>query len=171
MERGPSADLPVEAILQRAAVTIRCRTSLARAAALMLEHGVNALPVLVEHGRLAGLIGIRDVLRVPLPHGSARPIIRWDRLEEKAALLAATPVGRVMARPVVTVGPGARVIAVAALMANRGIHPTPVVVGGDLVGIVGRADVAGSPARPRSRWGALAARALLARAASGHETA
>lgn len=152
MEWRQGADLRVHEIMQREVVTTTRGTSLARAAALMLEHGVNGLPVLDERGRLVGMVGIRDVLRVPLPHGSSRPIIRWDRLDEKALQLTETAVEQVMARPVVTVEPDARVIDVAALMANRGVHPIPVVAGGELVGIVGRADVA---------------RALLALAAAG----
>ncbi|MBX6342107.1 MAG: CBS domain-containing protein [Thermomicrobiaceae bacterium] len=48
---------------------------------------------------------------------------------------------RVMSWQVVSVEPEADVIDVAALMANRGIHPIPVLKVGILLGIIDRADV------------------------------
>ncbi|MGQ9677371.1 MAG: CBS domain-containing protein [Chloroflexota bacterium] len=129
-------------IMSTSIVTIGVRDSMAKAARLMLDHRINALPVLDEQGRLAGMIGIRDVLRVPLPSHSDSPIIKWTRLEEKAALLSKTCVREVMNRRVVSVGDTATVIEVAALMANRGVHPIPIMRDGQLLGVVGRADVA-----------------------------
>ena len=129
-------------IMTTSVVTVGAFESLATAARLMLNHRINALPVLDEHGRLVGMIGIRDVLRVPVPSYSDSPIIKWARLEEKAALLNETSVRAVMNRRVVTVDETATVIEVAALMANRGVHPIPVMRDGQLLGVVGRADVA-----------------------------
>ena len=129
-------------IMTTPVITVGAREPLAAAARLMLDHRINALPVLDEHGRLVGMIGIRDVLRVPVPSRSDSPIIKWTRLEEKAALLNETSVREVMNRRVVSVDDGATVIEVAALMANRGVHPIPVMRDGRLLGVVGRADVA-----------------------------
>jgi CBS domain-containing protein len=44
------------------AVTVASYTSIAYAAGLMLEHGVNRLPVL-DHGRLAGIVSRADLVR------------------------------------------------------------------------------------------------------------
>ncbi len=129
-------------IMTTSVITVGAFESLATAARLMLNHRINALPVLNERGRLVGMIGIRDVLRVPAPSYSDSPIIKWTRLEEKATLLNETSVREVMNRRVVTVDETATVIEVAALMANRGVHPIPVMRDGQLLGVVGRADVA-----------------------------
>ncbi len=128
-------------IMQRSVITVQHGTSLADAAQLMVDHGVNALPVLDEDGHVAGVIGIRDILRAPLPHASPMPILRYDSLDQKASSLPLTPVEKVMRRTVVSVSEEANVIEVAAIMANRGVHPVLVVNNGELVGVIGRADI------------------------------
>lgn len=145
-------------IMVRDVVTIPLGTSLAEAASVLLRHQINAMPVLDEWGRIVGMIGLRDVLRVPTSHRSDMPIIRWDSLVTKARLLTETPVDHVMARQLVYVAPDTDVIEVAAIMANRGIHPIPVLSGDRLLGVIGRADIAQAmlrllaspPARGRS---------------------
>jgi CBS domain-containing protein len=129
-------------IMRCAVVTIASGASLAEAAKLMLEHGINSLPVLDERGVVVGMVGIRDVLRVPTPSHRTMSMHKWTPLAEKAQALADTTVDQVMARHVVTVGEDVTVIDVAATMANRGVHPIPVVRDGRLLGVVGRADVA-----------------------------
>jgi len=128
-------------IMNRRVVTVRRGTSLAVAAKVMLDHGINGLPVLDEQGTVVGMVGIRDVLRVPRPSHSEMPILKWERLEDKAAELTRTTVDQVMARRVVSVDEDSDVIEVAAIMANRGVHPIPVVRDGRLLGVIGRADV------------------------------
>lgn len=129
-------------VMRSTVITIGIDASLADAVALMLEHGINAMPVTGARGEVRGMVGIRDALRAPWAHASERPILRWDRLDEKARHLAETRVGQVMARRVVSVSPEADVIEVAAIMANRGVHPIPVLDGERLLGVIGRADVA-----------------------------
>jgi len=131
----------VTAIMNRQVVVVKRGTTLAAAARLMLKHNINSLPVLDESDHLVGMVGIRDVLRVPVPSNSDMPILKWARLEDKAVQLERTTVDHVMARQVVSVNEEARVIDAAALMANRGLHPIPVLRDGRLVGVVSRADV------------------------------
>jgi CBS domain-containing protein len=133
--------MQVRDIMNTEVVTIARGNTLAAAAALMLEHRINGLPVLDEQGSVVGMVGIRDVLRVPIPSHSDMLIIKWTRLDEKARELTRTTVEQVMAREVVSVREDATVIEVAALMANRGVHPIPVIRDGRLVGVIGRADV------------------------------
>jgi CBS-domain-containing membrane protein len=128
-------------LMQRNVVTVSKDATLAEAATLMLEHGINSLPVLDEHGRVVGMVGIRDVLRAPLPSGSTMPLLRWTRLEDKVRQLASTRVAQVMARKVVSVSEDASLIELASVMAERGLHPIPVLREGHLLGVVGRADI------------------------------
>lgn len=130
-------------IMNRDVVTVASGSSLAAATALLLEHGINALPVLADSGRVIGVVGIRDVLRAPTPSHSPMPVLRWDSLAAKAKSLTATTVDAVMTRRrLAAVGEDAPIMEVAGIMANRGVHPVLVLGDGRLVGVIGRADVA-----------------------------
>jgi CBS domain-containing protein len=74
-------------IMVRDVVTVAPGTSLRTAAELMLRHGINGLPVVDPQGGVIGMVGIRDVLRVPSPSRSEMPILKWARLEDKAVEL------------------------------------------------------------------------------------
>jgi len=128
-------------IMNRSVVSVSADSSLADAAQLMIAHGINSLPVVDELGHLVGMIGIRDILRAPARSGSDTLLVKWDRLEERAQLLRTMAVHSVMARRVVTADETSTVTEVAALMANRGLHPIPIMRGDTLLGVVGRADV------------------------------
>jgi CBS domain-containing protein len=52
-------------VMCREVVTARPKMSLSEAAASMYEHGINGLPVVDEDSRVVGVIGIKDILRVP----------------------------------------------------------------------------------------------------------
>jgi len=54
-------DAPVEAIMTADAITIEPELPLSRAAGLMVEHKISALPV-VDEGRLTGIVTLTDVL-------------------------------------------------------------------------------------------------------------
>jgi CBS domain-containing protein len=130
-------------VMNRSVVTIASGSTLAAATALLLEHSINAVPVVAASGRVIGVIGIRDVLRAPLSSHDARPILRWDSLEDKARSLATTTVDEVMTRRrIVTVAEDAPIMDVAGIMANEGVHPVLVLHEGWLVGVIGRADIA-----------------------------
>ena len=130
-------------VMNRQVISIPSGSSLRTATALLLAHGINALPVLADTGRVVGVVGIRDVLRTPLSSHDARPVLRWDSVAEKAASLATTTVDQVMTRRrIVSVEEDAPIMDVAGIMANQGVHPILVLRGGDLVGVIGRADVA-----------------------------
>lgn len=83
-----------------------------------------------------GSDGVPDYLR-----GVFTPFLKWERLEEKAAQLARTTVDQVMAQRVVSADEDTDVIEVAGIMANKGIHPIPVLHNGRLLGVIGRADI------------------------------
>jgi CBS domain-containing protein len=122
-------------------VTVAADASLADAARLMLDRGVNALPVVDGQGRVVGMVGIKDVLRSPLPSAAQGLLTRYQRLADRATTLSSTRVGDVMARPAVVVPRAAPAADVAATMVNQGIHPLVVVEDERPVGVIGRADV------------------------------
>jgi len=122
-------------------VSITADAGLDEAARLLVAHGVNALPVVAPDGSVLGVVGIKDVLRSPLPSLHGALLTRHQRLDDRARTLPSVRVDEVMARPAITVGPEASAADVTATMVNRGIHPLVVVEDGRLLGVIGRADV------------------------------
>jgi len=122
-------------------IAIEPDATLRQAAELMLNYGINGLPVVDADGRLVGIVGIKDVLRAPWPSLARGQISHVEPLEQKAQVLDRVHVSRVMARNVRITTEDRPVMEVAAMMSNLGLHPIPVIRDGHLVGIVSRADV------------------------------
>ncbi len=96
------------------------------AARVMRERRIGAVMV-VEHGRLLGIVTERDVLRA---------VATGTELEK-------TRVEDVMVRELVTIHPGASLREAARVMTDKWIRHLPVMDGERLVGIVSQRDLAG----------------------------
>lgn len=120
--------MQVENILQtkgRAVTTIAARATIAEAVELLNNHRIGAV-VVIDKGRVAGILSERDVVR---------------HLGQDWASLAARPVSDVMTKNVVTTGRQASVTELMERMTEHRIRHIPVVEGGELVGIVSIGDV------------------------------
>ncbi|MDA8218825.1 MAG: CBS domain-containing protein [Dehalococcoidales bacterium] len=122
-------------------LTIESDVPLLRAAELMLECGVNGFPITSREGTLVGVIGIKDVLRMPHRQAGRNYVIFYPGFERKARLMSELLVSEVMSTPVVAVSEDATLGEVLAIVLHRGIHPVPVLRDGRLIGIIGRADL------------------------------
>ena len=122
-------------------LTVEADATLRRAAEVMLEHNVNGLPVVSSQGVLVGLVGIKDVIRMPHRQAGRSYIIFYPGFERKARLLDEVLVSEVMSSPVVVVSEDAILGEVMTIVLDRGVHPVPVLRDGQLVGIIGRADL------------------------------
>ena len=91
----------------------------------LARHNVGAM-VVVEGGRVVGIVSERDVVR---------------QLHERGADLLNAPVSEIMTSEVYTCLPTDSVDSLAATMTERRIRHMPVVVDGSLVGIVSIGDV------------------------------
>ena len=116
--------MPTSDVMTSRLVSVAGEESAARAVERMVEAGVGSVVVL-DGTRLAGIFTERDVLR----------------LAARRADLEALRVEEVMTRAVVSVSPDDDPVAVAHLMADRGVRHVPVVVGEHALGIVGIRDV------------------------------
>ena len=113
----------IKDVMNSPVLTVDVLVTLEAAYHIMLQRNIRHIPVTYE-GRLAGMITDRDIRLVtsPFAAGGAKPID--------------TPVGEVMARPVVTGDPLDPVEEAARVMRQRKIGALPVLEGEELVGIV-----------------------------------
>ena len=102
---------------------VRPETPLKDVAALLAEHRIAGLPVVDGEGRVLGVVSEADVLR------------------KLGARLDASTAREAMTAPAITVAPDASVAEATKLMLERGVNRLPVVVAGELVGIVSRSDL------------------------------
>jgi CBS domain-containing protein len=126
----------VQEIMTSPVVTIAPDTGVKQAAALLVEHGFTALPV-VEAGTLVGIVTEADL--VPL-ESAPDPRSHITPLPAGGQRLPST-VAEVMTRNVVTLPPDADAAQAAQLMLAHGLRSLPVSADGHLVGIVTRRDL------------------------------
>ena len=132
-------------------ITVLPDTEIAHATKLLLEKGINGLPVVDEMGSLVGILCQSDLIaqqkKLPIPSfftflDGFIPLTSIKQLEREAQKIAATTVAHAMTPNPVTVRPETSVEEVAALMVGKNFHTLPVVDEGKLVvGIVGKKDV------------------------------
>lgn len=125
-------------------VTIRSDTPLKDAAVTMARRRISGLPV-VDDGELVGIITESDFVdRLAGPGGGI-----LSALFRKDSLQTAGDVADAMTRDPLTVAADESVTVAARLMSDQGVKRLPVVgSGGELVGIVSRADLMSTFARP-----------------------
>ncbi|MEW6665693.1 MAG: CBS domain-containing protein [Thermodesulfobacteriota bacterium] len=141
--------LKAKDMMSRDLVTVSPGTDIVEAARLLIEKGINGVPV-VEGGKLVGilcqsdLIALQKGLRLPsvftlldgfIPLGSTA------RLEKTIQRMAATKVSEAMTPNPVTAGPETTVEELATLMVDKKYHTIPIVDQGRLVGVVGKEDI------------------------------
>ena len=105
--------------------TIAADATVREAVELLGRHRIGALPV-VEDGRVVGIMSERDVVYCLTDHGAE--LLSW-------------PVSRVMTSPAITADPDTPVLSALAMMTQRRIRHLPVVVGGQIRGIVSIGDL------------------------------
>jgi CBS domain-containing protein len=128
-------------------ITVQPSASVREVAKLLLEHGISAVPVVDDQGRLVGVVSEGD-----LSHrseiGSERRRSSWLLgLTDEQTLAAeyvkahARKVADVMTRKAITAPPDASLRELAALMEAKAIKRVPIVEDGRFVGIVSRANL------------------------------
>lgn len=114
--------MKVHELMTREVVTVGLDDTLVHARRLLKQHGISALPVVGERGRLLGIVTTRDLLG-------------YQPDDERV------PVRKVMRRRVHTLPPEAGVRQLAAVMGERRIHHVVVVERETVRGIVSAFDL------------------------------
>lgn len=136
--RADTSGMFVRDVMTSQPFTIR-RDKRMRAVQDLMEWGrFRHVPVVDEHGFLAGIVSRTDLLAV-----SASVLDPTTPRAQREFLLAGVPIERVMRTDVVQVEPDCPVALAARHMREFGVSCLPVVEGGRLVGIVTAFDLLG----------------------------
>jgi CBS domain-containing protein len=133
----------LEDLMSSPPVTVTPETHVKAVAALLVERGFNAVPVVDEDGSLLGIVSEADLVRLgahPDPRAHLRPPAPRDRPVPRTA-------GDVMTTRVVTLPGDADPAVAARMMLERGIKTVPVVDAGRVAGVVTRRDLLRALAR------------------------
>ena len=128
-------------------ITVQPSCSVKKAAKMLLEHRISAVPVVDRDGKLVGIISEGDLVHRS-EAGTERQRSRWlsalvgdETLAAEYVKANARRVEDVMTRNVVTASPDMALHEIAALLEKHAIKRVPIVRDGQLVGIVSRANL------------------------------
>jgi CBS domain-containing protein len=136
-------------IMTKEPITVSPEMEIVRAAKILLEKGINGVPV-VDSGRLVGILCQSDLIAqqksLPIPSIFAfldgfLPLRSLKNFEKAFQKIAATTVRDSMTSDPVTVRPETSIEEIASHMVDKNLHTLPVVEAGKLVGIIGKEDV------------------------------
>jgi CBS domain-containing protein len=131
-------------------ITISPEADISEAVKILLDKGVNGLPVVDSTGQLVGILCQSDLVRMqkslPIPSlftllDGFVPMSSSALLEAEVRRIAASKVSDAMSAKVVTIGPDMTIDEIAALMVDKKFHTLPVTNKGQLLGVVGKKDV------------------------------
>lgn len=117
-------------------VTVSPNRTPKEVAALLVDRGISAVPVVGENGQLLGIVSEGDLLPLETTPDPRSRIIPAKRRRREP-----TTVAEVMTREVVTLPESADVAEVARLMLDRRVKRIPIMEGTRVVGIVSRRDL------------------------------
>ncbi len=135
-------------IMTTPVITVTSQTPVRDAVQLMVERSISGLPVVDESGRLVGIVTEADLLLKEAEPRPAHPVVEWfghwlwlERRVSGYRKVEGRTVGEVMTHNVVTAEEETPVHEIASRMVRHRVNRLPIVRGGQVVGIVTRADI------------------------------
>jgi CBS domain-containing protein len=122
-------------VMSRPVVTVGPDTKLKDVAATLIEHGINAVPVVDDRGRLVGIVSEADVLTFEAAAGTL------PQRESAVGRSLPRTARHVMSQSVYTVAEDTDAAAAARMMLRHNLKSVPVVADDRVVGIVARRDL------------------------------
>ncbi|MBN1627410.1 MAG: CBS domain-containing protein [Deltaproteobacteria bacterium] len=141
--------LKAKDIMTKDVISISPDLEVTQAAQILLQHGINGLPV-VKGTKLVGILCQSDLIaqqkKLPMPSlftllDGIIPLGSTKNFEKALRKMAATTVADAMTSKPVTVGPETELQDIATLMLDKNFHTIPVVDHEELIGIIGKEDV------------------------------
>lgn len=139
-------------IMTRDVVSVKSDTTVEELARLLIEHKFSGVPVVDDDNRLVGIVTENDLIsqnkRLHIPTiirlFDAYIMLGSEKLDGEIKKMAAATVGDICVKDVVSITEETTVEEIATIMSERNIHLLPVLRDGNVVGIVGKADIVGS---------------------------
>ena len=149
--RGKGEEMLIASdIMSTEVVTVKTETPLKELAHILYDRQINGVPVVDDDGNLIGVICESDLIRknkklhiptVVTLFDAVFTLERPKKMEEELRRLSATTVSEIYTQDVFTVEERTPIEEIATLMSERRIYTIPVLDGGRLVGIIGKADL------------------------------
>lgn len=137
-------------IMTREVITVKPSTTVEELAKLLTEHRISGAPVVNDRGELIGIVTEHDLisrnkrLHIPTVMRLFDAYIMLESpgtIEKEIKKMAATAVGDIYTKEVITVTGDTTVEEIATIMSEKKVHLIPVVEGKTLQGIIGKIDV------------------------------
>jgi len=134
--------------MKRNVVSIPDTSTVREAAAVFVKHHVGLLPIVDQNNRLAGVVGLRDLLSLVLPD-FVNFVVDVDFVHDFGAVETTRPSAAVLdqsikllMKPPITVNEDSGLLRAYALMLQHNLHDVPVLSkDGKLVGMASRVDI------------------------------
>jgi len=138
--------MQVQEIMNRAIRSVKPDTKVMEVASIMCLYRIPGIPVLEDDGKLVGVIAEKDVLHRLFPtlehlmeEGMGN--VDLDKQMTKYKDVLALPVSDLMTRNPITVPPNIHVLRAASVMVRNRFRRIPVVLNGQLLGMLSLGDV------------------------------
>jgi CBS domain-containing protein len=134
--------------MKRNVVSIPDTSTLREAAAVFVKEHIGLLPIVDQHNKLVGVVGLRDLLTLELPDFISF-VADLDFVHDFGAVETTRPSAKVLdesiktlMKPPITVQEDSGLLRAYALMLQHNLHDVPVVSeNGKLVGMASRVDI------------------------------
>jgi CBS domain-containing protein len=149
--------LTAKDIMTKDVITVKPETSIEELSSILVNNEISGVPVVDETGSLYGIVTENDLIsrntRLHIPTvisflDAAIYLESSKKFEQEVKRMAATRVGDICARKVITITEDASITDIATIMAEKKVQLLPVVRNGKVIGIVGKRDVVKAVARP-----------------------
>ena len=140
--------MSISKYMKRNVVSIPDTSTVREAAAVFVKHHVGLLPIVDQNNRLAGVVGLRDLLSLVLPD-FVNFVVDVDFVHDFGAVETTRPSAAVLdqsikllMKPPITVNEDSGLLRAYALMLQHNLHDVPVLSkDGKLVGMASRVDI------------------------------
>jgi len=137
-------------IMTKEVITVTTDITIEGLARILTKHDISGAPVVDEEGKLIGIVTESDLIKMEQRLHIPTVINIFDaviylgsskKFEEDIKRMAATTVGDIFKKDVVTITESATIEEIATIMSEKNVHHLPVIKKGKLAGIVGKKDI------------------------------
>ncbi|MBI5196160.1 MAG: CBS domain-containing protein [Nitrospirae bacterium] len=147
--------LKAKDMMTKDVITVKPEATVEELARLLIEHKISGVPVVDEGKKLIGIVTENDLIsqnrRLHIPTiirlFDAYIVLGSGKLEGEIRKMAATTVGEICTKNIVTITEETSMDDIATIMSDKNIHLIPVVRDKVVVGIIGKADLVSAMTR------------------------